>query len=71
MVQTLNEFAALSDYVLPGEAEGELLCGDQDPRKIGQFYLERGAKAVVTKMGKPGSVFDDGAGSGACTGIFD
>ena len=55
MVQTLNEFAALSDYVLPGEAEGELLCGARDPRKIGQFYLERGAKAVVTKMGSRGA----------------
>ena len=55
MVQTLNEFAALSDYVLPGEAEGELLCGDRDPHKIGQFYLERGAKAVVTKMGSRGA----------------
>ena len=55
MVQTLNEFAALSDYVLPGEAEGKLLCGDRDPRKIGQFYLERGAKAVVTKMGSRGA----------------
>ena len=55
MVQTLNEFAALSDYVLPGEAEGELLCGDRDLRKIGQFYLERGAKAVVTKMGSRGA----------------
>ena len=55
MVQTLNEFAALSDYVLPGEAEGELLCRDRDPRKIGQFYLERGAKAVVTKMGSRGA----------------
>ena len=55
MVQTLNEFAALSDYVLPGEAEGELLCGDRDPRKFGQFYLERGAKAVVTKMGSRGA----------------
>ena len=55
MVQTLNEFAALSYYVLPGEAEGELLCGDRDPRKIGQFYLERGAKAVVTKMGSRGA----------------
>jgi len=53
--ETLNEFAALSDYVLPGEAEGELLCGDRDPRKIGQFYLERGAKAVVTKMGSRGA----------------
>ena len=55
MVQTLNEFAALSDYVLPGEAEGELLCGDRDPRKIGQVDLERGAKAVVTKMGSRGA----------------
>ena len=55
MVQTLNEFAALSDYVLPGEAEGELLCGDRDPRKIGRFYLARGAKAVVTKMGSRGA----------------
>ena len=59
MVQTLNEFAALSDYVLPGEAEGELLCGDRDPRKIGQFYLERGAKAVVTKMGSRGALMTE------------
>lgn len=55
MVQTLNQLAALADYVLPGEAEGEILCGTRDPESIGAFYLELGAKAVVIKLGDRGA----------------
>lgn len=55
MVKTVNELAGLADYVFPGEAEGEVLCGTRDPEQIGRFYLNLGAKAVVTKVGSKGA----------------
>ncbi len=55
MIKTVNELAGLADYVFPGEAEGEILCGTRDPEAIGRFYLNLGAKAVVTKVGSKGA----------------
>ncbi|MVB11972.1 2-dehydro-3-deoxygluconokinase [Caprobacter fermentans] len=55
MIQTINELASMADYVLPGENEGEILCGTRDPKKIAEFYLSRGAKAVIVKIGPKGA----------------
>ena len=55
MVETVNALAALADYVFPGEAEGEILCGSREPEAISAFYLALGAKAVVTKVGSRGA----------------
>lgn len=55
MVAEINSLASLADYVLPGVGEGEVLCGTQDPEKIGAFYLEWGARAVIVKTGKEGA----------------
>lgn len=55
MVRVVNELAAKSDIVLPGEAEGERLCGSRDPEKISDFYLALGVKAVVIKLGDKGA----------------
>lgn len=55
MVRELNSLAALADYVLPGSREGGVLCGTEDPRGIADFYLSRGAKAVVVKIGPKGA----------------
>lgn len=55
MVRTINELASLADYILPGQAEGKILCGSTDPAAIGQFYLDRGAKGVITKVGPQGA----------------
>lgn len=56
MATTLNELADYADYVLPGYKEGEILCGSSDPDKIAEFYLNKGAKAVIVKTGADGAV---------------
>lgn len=55
MVETVNALAARADYVFPGESEGGILCGSTDPEAISDFYLNLGAKAVVTKVGSKGA----------------
>jgi 2-dehydro-3-deoxygluconokinase len=63
MVTVLNELASLADVVMPGLAEGRLLSGHQDPAGIADFYLERGARQVVVKLGPEGAyVAADGDG---------
>jgi sugar/nucleoside kinase (ribokinase family) len=51
----LNHLAGLADWVLPGLAEGRLLTGLHEPRDIAGVYLDRGAKAVVVKLGPAGA----------------
>ncbi len=63
MVRTINQLAALADYLLPGEAEGEILCGSRDAEQIGRFYLALGAKAVAVKVGGRGAVVTTATGS--------
>ena len=55
MVEEINKMCALADYVLPGENEGLTLCGSKDPKVIGEFYLNLGAKTVVVKTGADGA----------------
>jgi len=55
MVETLNEIAAKSDIILPGDSEGLILTGSKDPEKIAEFYLNKGVKTVVVKMGSKGA----------------
>lgn len=57
MRDTLNELASLADWVLPGLSEGQLLTGCESPDAIADFYLERGAKAVIIKLGPEGSFY--------------
>lgn len=63
MVKSINEMAAKADYVLPGENEGEVLCGTRDPEAIGKFYLGLGAKAVIVKIGARGAMLVTPAGN--------
>ena len=55
MVSTLNRLALLSDIVFPGVKEGQILTGSSDPDAISDFYLSRGVKAVITKVGSKGA----------------
>lgn len=55
MVETLNGLAAKADLVMPGVGEGEILTGSRNPEQIADFYLQRGAKAVVVKLGTKGA----------------
>jgi sugar/nucleoside kinase (ribokinase family) len=66
MTAHLNRLAGLADWVLPGIAEGRALTGLDTPEDIAAFYLERGARAVVIKLGAEGAYWrtHDGAGRG-------
>jgi sugar/nucleoside kinase (ribokinase family) len=69
MRERLNALAALADWVLPGLAEGQLLTGQQDAAGIAQFYLERGAQAVVVKLGAQGAYVASGQFTGLVPGV--
>jgi 2-dehydro-3-deoxygluconokinase len=69
MVACLNQLATLSDWVLPGLDEGRLLTGRDSLQGIADFYLERGAKAVVVKLGPEGAFFSTPRACGHIPGI--
>ena len=62
MRDTLNALAAHADWVLPGLAEGQLLTGQGTPADIARWYLDRGARAVVVKLGGEGAYFHTASG---------
>ncbi|MDR5738300.1 MULTISPECIES: sugar kinase [unclassified Caballeronia] len=57
MADALNALAELADWVLPGVNEGLTLTGYAKPEDIAAFYLDRGAKGVVVKLGAEGAYF--------------
>jgi 2-dehydro-3-deoxygluconokinase len=57
MVEGLNALAELADWVLPGIGEGEILTGYTKPEDIARFYLERGARGVIIKLGAHGAYY--------------
>ncbi len=64
MAERLNALAFQCDWVLPGVAEGHILCGSDDPERIARFYLERGVQVVIVKLGTQGAYWatQDAAG---------
>ena len=69
MIDCLNRLAALSDWVMPGLAEGRLLTGCDSPEAIAAFYLERGARCVTIKLGPQGAYFAGPQVSGYVPGV--
>lgn len=59
MVDTLNQLASQSDWILPGLEEGRLLTGCEHAQDIADFYLARGARGVVVKLGAQGAYYAD------------
>ncbi|HHV74744.1 MAG TPA: sugar kinase [Thermoanaerobacterium sp.] len=55
MVSTLNDIAFNCDIVMPGIKEGFILTGSDDVDVIADFYLRRGVKAVIIKIGDRGA----------------
>lgn len=55
MVATLNEIAFNCDIVMPGIKEGFILTGSDNVDVIADFYLRRGVKAVIIKIGDRGA----------------
>jgi len=69
MVACLNRLAALSDWVLPGLAEGQLLTGHDNPAAIADFYLGQGARVVVIKLGAAGAYYASATERGLAPGL--
>lgn len=51
---TLLEMAKLADIIFPGQDEGRLLLGTEDPKEIAREFLDMGCKIVAVKLGKEG-----------------
>jgi 2-dehydro-3-deoxygluconokinase len=69
MIECLNSLAALSDWVMPGLAEGRLLTGQSSPEAIVDFYLERGATHVAVKLGAQGAYHASPQGRAYAAGV--
>lgn len=69
MVETLNALAAYADVVMPGLGEGGILTGLEHPEDIASYYLDRGAKLVVVKLGESGAYFRTESTSGISPSI--
>lgn len=68
MIKVINSLAFKADIVLPGISEGRLLTGFDKASDVADFYLDKGVKLVVIKMGKEGAYYktkeDEGFVSG-------
>lgn len=53
--KVLNDIAFKCDIILPGYEEGKILTGYRELRDIALFYLDRGVKVVIIKLGEKGA----------------
>ena len=51
MAGVINDASQYADIVMPGLSEGKILTGLDDEQAVAGYYLERGAKLVVIKLG--------------------
>ena len=63
-IALINEFAESADVFLPSLKEAETLCGLSDPEEIADYYISRGTKKVVVKLGKQGAYYKSAVESG-------
>lgn len=55
MIEIINKIAFRCETVLPGINEGRILTGLEHESDIADFYLNKGVKNVVIKMGPKGA----------------
>lgn len=55
LLEVLEPALPWVDYFMPGLEEARMICGFDDRRAVIRFFLERGAKHTVFKMGSEGS----------------
>jgi 2-dehydro-3-deoxygluconokinase len=66
---TLRDLLRLTDIVLPGADEAELLTGEADPRRAAQALLQLGPRLVVVKLGALGALALDADGETEAAGV--
>ncbi|MBF6617078.1 MAG: sugar kinase [Candidimonas sp.] len=64
----INALADGADWIFPGLSEGQLLTQRDTPEEIARYYCERGAQAVVIKLGADGAYYDAGDEQGYVPG---
>lgn len=69
MIGQINKVACQCDYVLPGIHEGKVLTGCHCPEDIADFYLDKGVKLVVVKLGEEGAFYKTAAEEGLVSGF--
>jgi len=69
MITVINETAFQADYVLPGIHEGKILTGYENPADIAKFYLDKGVKLVVVKLGGEGAFYKTAANEALVSGF--
>lgn len=57
MIETTNQMAQYCNMFLPGNNEGKILMGSDDPKIISKYYLDLGVEQIVTKLGAKGAYF--------------
>lgn len=69
MIHVTNSFAFEADWVLPGLEEARILTGLTDVRAIADYYLDRGVKLVVVKLGPEGAYYRTASEEGTVPGF--
>lgn len=69
MIDTINQLAAKADYFLPGQKEGQILCGASGAPEIARFYRNLGCGTVVVKTGSTGAYYLSGEESAFVPGF--
>ena len=64
MASVINDAAQYADIVMPGLSEGKILTGLDDEKAVAGYYLERGAKLVVIKLGGSSGTYVAGSEGG-------
>ena len=64
MASVINDAAQYADIVMPALSEGKILTGLDDEQAIAGYYLERGAKLVVIKLGGSNGTYVAGSEGG-------
>lgn len=64
MASVINDAAQYADIVMPGLGEGKILTGLADEKAVAGYYLERGAKLVVIKLGGSSGTYVAGSEGG-------
>ncbi|RIV19562.1 sugar kinase, partial [Alicyclobacillaceae bacterium I2511] len=69
MVEVVNRYAVRATYVFPGIQEGRVLTGQDNPADIADFYLEKGVRLVVVKLGATGAYYRTATEEGTVKGF--
>src|SRR5690606_11655089 len=54
MIDTMNYIASYADYIIPNLSEGKILTGKTSEVEIAEFFLQKGVKNVIVKLGNKG-----------------